>query len=99
MTGDDLRDFVDRKLIPYLHGFKEKATGPNTIEYKIGEIFAEIKNKFSVATTSAKSSTTSTSCASVRKPKSTSYRISTKPKFAIWATRGATGANTTPRVP
>jgi type I restriction enzyme M protein len=45
LTGDDLRDFVDRKLFPYLHGFKEKASGPNTIEYKIGEIFGEIKNK------------------------------------------------------
>src|SRR3989337_82429 len=45
MTGDDLRDFVDRKLFPYLHGFKQKASGPNTIEYKIGEIFGEIKNK------------------------------------------------------
>ena len=44
-TGDDLREFVDRKLFPYLHGFKQKATGPNTIEYKIGEIFGEIKNK------------------------------------------------------
>ena len=47
MTGDDLRDFVNLKLFPYFHGFKEKATGPNTIEYKIGEIFAEIKNKIS----------------------------------------------------
>ncbi len=47
MTGDDLRDFVDRKLFPYLHGFKQKASGPNTIEYKIGEIFGEIKNKIS----------------------------------------------------
>ena len=45
MTGDDLRDFVNLKLMPYLHGFKAKATGPNTIEYKIGEIFGEIKNK------------------------------------------------------
>jgi len=45
LTGDDMRDFVDRKLFPYLHGFKQKASGPNTIEYKIGEIFAEIKNK------------------------------------------------------
>lgn len=44
-TGDDLRDFVNKKLFPYLHRFKEKATGPNTIEYKIGEIFGEIKNK------------------------------------------------------
>src|SRR3990167_7620067 len=47
LTGDDLRDFVNQKLFPYLHKFKEKATGPNTIEYKIGEIFAEIKNKIS----------------------------------------------------
>jgi type I restriction enzyme M protein len=45
LTGDDLCEFVDRKLFPYLHGFKLKATGPNTIEYKIGEIFGEIKNK------------------------------------------------------
>jgi type I restriction enzyme M protein len=44
-TGDDLREFVDRKLFPYLHGFKLKASGPDTIEYKIGEIFGEIKNK------------------------------------------------------
>ena len=44
-TGDDLRDFVNAKLFPYLHGFKQKASGPNTIEYKIGEIFGEIKNK------------------------------------------------------
>jgi type I restriction enzyme M protein len=45
LTGDDLRDFVTLKLFPYLHGFKQKASGPNTIEYKIGEIFGEIKNK------------------------------------------------------
>ena len=46
MTGDDLKDFVDHKLFPYLRGFKQRATSPNTIEYKIGEIFGEIKNKF-----------------------------------------------------
>ena len=45
LTGDDLRDFVNQKLFPYLHGFKQKATGPNTIAYKIGEIFGEIKNR------------------------------------------------------
>ncbi|ACG72764.1 N-6 DNA methylase [Anaeromyxobacter sp. K] len=44
-TGDDLRDFVNLKLFPYLHGFKQKASGPNTVEYKIGEIFGEIRNK------------------------------------------------------
>ena len=45
LTGDDLRDFVSQKLFPYLHGFKLWASGPNTLEYKIGEIFGEIKNK------------------------------------------------------
>jgi len=45
LTGDDLIGFVNAKLFPYLHGFKQKASGPNTIEYKIGEIFGEIKNR------------------------------------------------------
>ncbi len=45
LTGDDLLDFVNNKLFPYLKKFKEKATGPDTIEYKIGEIFSELKNR------------------------------------------------------
>lgn len=45
LTGDDLIAFVNNALFPYLHGFKAKATGPNTIEYKIGEIFGELKNR------------------------------------------------------
>ncbi|NHZ85146.1 MAG: N-6 DNA methylase [Planctomycetia bacterium] len=45
MTGDDLVEFVDTKLFPYLSKFKEKADSPQTIEYKIGEIFSELKNK------------------------------------------------------
>ncbi len=47
LTGDDLRDFVNQMLFPYLHGFKQRASSSNTIEYKIGEIFGEIKNKIS----------------------------------------------------
>ena len=45
LSGDDLRDFVDQKLFPYLKKFKARASGPNTVEYKIGEIFGELKNK------------------------------------------------------
>ncbi|MBU0712802.1 type I restriction-modification system subunit M [bacterium] len=45
MNGPDLVQFVDGKLFPYLSRFKEKADGPKTIEYKIGEIFSELKNK------------------------------------------------------
>jgi type I restriction enzyme M protein len=46
LTGDDLIEFVDTELFPYLKGFRLRATGPDTIEYKIGEIFGEIKSKF-----------------------------------------------------
>ncbi|MCF8083192.1 MAG: type I restriction-modification system subunit M [Deltaproteobacteria bacterium] len=46
LTGDDLILFVNGKLFPYLQGFKERASSPDTIEYKIGEIFGEIHNKF-----------------------------------------------------
>lgn len=45
LTGDDLMDYVDGELFPYLKGFKQRAVSPKTIEYKIGEIFGEIKNK------------------------------------------------------
>ncbi|MDY0065469.1 MAG: N-6 DNA methylase [Steroidobacteraceae bacterium] len=46
-SGPDLIEFVNDELFPYLRGFKQKAASPNTIEYKIGEIFGEIKNKIS----------------------------------------------------
>lgn len=45
-TGRDLIDYVSRELFPYLEGFKGRATSADTIEYKIGEIFGEIRNKF-----------------------------------------------------
>ena len=45
LSGDDLKDFVDHKLFPYLKKFKANAESANTIEYKIGEIFTELKNK------------------------------------------------------
>ena len=46
MTGDDLIAFVSNDLFPYLEGFKDRASSPDTIEYKIGAIFGEIENKF-----------------------------------------------------
>ncbi len=45
MTGDDLVDFVNGELFPYLKQFKADAESANTIEYKIGEIFSELKNR------------------------------------------------------
>lgn len=45
LTGDDLADFVNIKLFPYFKKFKLNALSPDTIEYKIGEIFSELKNR------------------------------------------------------
>lgn len=47
LIGDDLIEFVNIKLFPYLAKFKERSQdNPDTIEYKIGEIFGEIRNRF-----------------------------------------------------
>ena len=45
LTGDDLADFVNMELFPYLKKFKADAESADTIEYKIGEIFSELKNR------------------------------------------------------
>ena len=44
-TGDDLIDFVNNELFPYLKKFRTTADHADTIEYKIGEIFSELKNR------------------------------------------------------
>lgn len=46
LTGDDLIAFVNDKLFKYLAGFRQTATASDTVEYKIGEIFSEVINRF-----------------------------------------------------
>ncbi len=45
LTGDDLKDFVNNELFPYLRKFKTESESPTTIDYKIGEIFSGLNNK------------------------------------------------------
>ncbi len=45
LNGDDLLDFVNQQLFPHLAGFKQSAENPRSINYKIGEIFSELRNK------------------------------------------------------
>ena len=45
LSGDDLSDFVNNELFPYFKKFKADAVSADTIEYKIGEIFSELKNR------------------------------------------------------
>ena len=45
MTGNDLVEFVDNKLFPFLKSLKTTAANTNSLEFKIGEIFDELHNK------------------------------------------------------
>lgn len=45
LIGDDLIDFVNNQLFPYLKQFKSALNSIDTIEYKIGVIFSEIRNR------------------------------------------------------
>lgn len=45
LTGDDLLEFVNKELFPYLRGFK-RGDNAATFGYKIGEIFSELSNRF-----------------------------------------------------
>jgi type I restriction enzyme M protein len=46
LIGDDLIQFVGSKLFSYLSGFRSSDNGAQTISYKIGEVFSELRNKF-----------------------------------------------------
>ncbi len=45
LTGDYLLDFVNQELFPHLAGFKQSTDNPRSINYKIGEIFSELRNR------------------------------------------------------
>jgi len=45
LVGDDLIEFVNNKLFPYLKKFSQIAQDKNSIEAKIGTIFTEIRNR------------------------------------------------------
>ena len=45
LTGDDLRDFVNNDLFRHLGSFKQTTNNPKTINYKIVQIFSELRNK------------------------------------------------------
>lgn len=44
-SWDDLKDFVNQKLFPYLKWFKDVTQNPNNMKYKIWEIFYFLDNK------------------------------------------------------
>ena len=45
-TGADLIEFVNDTLIPHLKSFKDSSDDADSLQYKIGEIFSEVANRF-----------------------------------------------------
>lgn len=45
-TGSDLIEFVNGKLVPHLKSFKDSTVQADSLQYKIGEIFSEVSNRF-----------------------------------------------------
>jgi len=44
-SGEDLLEFVNKELFPYLKGFKSITENPKSIKYKIGAIFEFLDNR------------------------------------------------------
>ena len=44
-SGEDLLEFVNKELFPYLKGFKSITQDPKSIKYKIGAIFEFLENR------------------------------------------------------
>jgi hypothetical protein len=97
LTGDDLRDFVNQKLFPYLHGFGRRPPGQTRSNTRSGRSSERSRTRSRAATTCARSSTTLTNYASARRPRSMSCPTSTRPRSRTWAMPGATAASITPR--
>lgn len=45
MSGDDLKEFVNKQLFPYLKKFRDPDGDFHSMKYKIGEIFVFIENR------------------------------------------------------
>jgi type I restriction enzyme M protein len=45
MSGDDLLEFVNKELFPYLKSFKSITENPKSVKYKIGAIFEFLDNR------------------------------------------------------
>ena len=98
LTGDDLIDFVNNKLFPYLRQFKTGAQSADTIEYKIGEIFTEIKNKVQSGYNLREVINLVDELRFMTNAENMRCRRCTKTRSRTWATPGATVASITPRV-
>ena len=99
LTGDDLIAYVNREALPLSQGLPHSAPkGANTIEYKIGEIFGEIENKFRSGY-SLRDALELIDQLKIRHAgsRSTSCRSSTRPRSSAWAMPGGTAANITRR--
>ena len=98
LTGDDLIEYVDEKLFPYLKGFRTRAEGAEHHRIQDRRNLRRDRKQVPQRLFAARRAGTGRSAsASARSRRSTSCRNSTKPSSATWAMPGGTAANTTRR--
>lgn len=51
LTADDLTEFVNKKLFPYLKKFKTQSDDPKSFQYKVGAIFEYLDNRIANGST------------------------------------------------
>lgn len=97
LVGPDLIEFVDTKLFPHLQSFKAKASGPQTLGYKVGEIFGELKNRISSGYNLREIIDQIDGLRFRSQAEKHELSHLYEAKIKTWATPVATAANTTPR--
>jgi hypothetical protein len=97
LTGDDLKEFVDQKLFPYLAGFKQKAesrqqTAPTPSNTRSVKSSTRYATSCRAATRCATFLKWSIRCGSSHRMRSMSFLTCMKPRSKTWATLGETAA-------
>ena len=89
LTGDDLREFVDRTPFPLPKASEQEGQRSRTRWNTRSAKFGEIKNKISSGYNLREIIDQIDAALSAHRRRSTSFRTCTKPKSRTWATRAA----------
>ena len=92
--GDDLTEFVTKPLLSYLARFHTASDHPDTIEYEIGEIFGEIRNKGHSGYNLREIPNGWMNCGSVLKHSDTNRPLRTRTRSGTWETLVGTAGDT-----
>ena len=99
LTGADLIEFVNGELFPYLQGFRERASGPDTIEIQDRrDLQRDSQQVFQRLQPARRAGAGGCAEFPLAEGEARAFATSTRAKHPeLWATPGGTGASTTRR--